>query len=55
MAYVWRTFVEEPKKRIHLEVLGLDVEIMLKWIFRKWDGVLAHNSDINRVLVNVVI
>jgi hypothetical protein len=26
------------RERDHLEYLGLDVRIIIKWIFEKWDG-----------------
>jgi len=30
--------VGRPEGRHHLEVPGVDVRIILKWIFQKWDG-----------------
>jgi hypothetical protein len=35
----YRVLVGELEKRDHLEDLGLDGRIILKWTFRKWDGV----------------
>jgi len=28
----------DPKERSHLQDLGLDRTIILKWIFKNWDG-----------------
>ena len=48
-------------EREHLEVLGVDGRIILKWIFSKdWGGgmdwiALAHDTDRWWVLVNVVM
>jgi hypothetical protein len=30
--------VREPEEKTHLEDPGLDVRVILSWIFRKWDG-----------------
>ena len=50
----------KPEGKNHLEDAGVDGRIMLKWIFRKWDGGmvwidLAQNEDRWRDLVNVVM
>jgi hypothetical protein len=47
-------------ERDHLEVPGVDVWIILRWIFRKWDGVNALDCsglEKNRwcALVNAVM
>jgi hypothetical protein len=33
----------DSSERDHLEDLGQDMKIILKWIFKKWDG--AHELD----------
>jgi hypothetical protein len=34
----YRVLVGELRERDHLEDLGIDRKIILRWIFRKWDG-----------------
>jgi len=33
-----QTLVETPDEREHLEGLGMDGRIILKWILNKWNG-----------------
>jgi hypothetical protein len=51
---------ENLRERGHLEDAGIDVEIILKWIFTQWDGGVdridvAQDRDRLRALVNVVM
>ena len=34
---VYRVLVGKPEEKKHLEDAGVDGQIILKWIFRKWD------------------
>jgi hypothetical protein len=48
------------RERDHLEAPGVDGEIILRWIFRKWDWDmewidLAQNRNRWRAVVNVVM
>jgi hypothetical protein len=49
-----------PEGRNHLEDPGVDGRIILKWIFKKWDGGMdwidmALDRDRWRAVVNVVM
>ena len=49
-----------PRKKDHLEDVGVDGRIILKWIFRKWNGGmdwidLAQDRDRWRTVVNAVM
>jgi hypothetical protein len=35
----YRVLVREQRERDHFEELGVDRNITLKWIIKKWDGV----------------
>jgi hypothetical protein len=53
-AFWWGVLTE----RDHLEDLGIDERVILKWIFKKWDCMdwidLAQDRDSWWVLTNVV-
>ena len=59
--YVYRGFRwGNLRERDHLEDPGTDRRIILKWIFRKWDGDMywidvARDKDRWRALVNAVM
>jgi hypothetical protein len=56
-----RVLVGKPDGRNHLEDVGIDGSIILKWIFKEWDGGgidwidLAQDRDRWRAVVNAVM
>jgi hypothetical protein len=36
-SFAYRDLVVKPEERDHLEDLGIDWKIILKWIFETWD------------------
>jgi hypothetical protein len=55
-----RVLVRKPEERGHLEDQGVDGRIILRWIFRKWDGsmdciYLAQDKHKWQALVNEVM
>ena len=48
---VYTILVGKPEGRNHLEDLGLDGRIIVRWIFRKWNvGVWTGSSWLNTVM-----
>ena len=57
---VYSILVERPEEEDHLKDTSVDGMVMLKWIFKKWDGGmdgidLAHGRDRWCVLLNSVM
>jgi hypothetical protein len=56
----YRVLVGNLREREHLEDQGIDGRIILKWIFKKWDGDmdwinLAQDMDRWQAVVNAVM
>ena len=53
--FVWG----EPRERAHLDDLGVDGRIILKWVFEQWGGMdwidVIQDRDRWRALVNAVM
>jgi len=41
----YRVLVAKLRERVRLEDRGVDEDIILKWIFRKWNGGRGHGLD----------
>jgi len=61
-AYVYSFLVGKADEKNHLEDSDIDGRIILRWIFRKWDGGrgidwvdLAEDRDRWRAVVNAVM
>ena len=57
---IYRILMGKAEERDHLEDPGVYGRIILRWIFRKWNGGmvwidLAHDRDRWRALVNAVM
>ena len=56
---LYRVLVGNMRERDHLEDLGVDGSIILKWILKKWDGEARTGfiwpRNMWRALVNAVI
>jgi hypothetical protein len=56
----YRVLVGDLRERDHLEDVGMDRTIILKWIFKQWDGGmhwidLAQDRDRWRALLNSIM
>jgi len=45
----YRVLVGKPDRKRHLEDLGMDGRIILKWFFKKWDDVARTGSICLRI------